>query len=187
MLAAEQLLLLTKYSALTHCHLDLITLCLLQTRMPSFWAEISLVPILAGSTGISSEQVPPERSPGTHESPRNSIRLRPLTAGKDAAAKPLGQHSRLLRGSQAASTQRTRSQRSSAFPRSQPQAPLKGAFSKHSHPRPTAAGASSSRPSGRPAPLQGLLVAKGACRLIFLTCVSSPGVARGLVPSTAHP
>lgn len=132
--APQQLSLLTKYSALTRCHLDLITLHLLQTRTPSCQAEISLVSIPAGSTGINSEQVPPEHSPGTHDSPRNSLCFSPLTAGKDAAAKSLGQHSWLLQSSQAASTQRTRSQRSSAPPRSQPKASLKGAFSKHSHP-----------------------------------------------------
>lgn len=115
MLAPEQLSLLTKYSALTQCHLDLITLRLLQTRTPSCWAEICLAAIRAGSTGINSEQVPLERSPGTHDSPHNSICFPPLTTGKDAAAKSLGQHSRLLQSSQAASTQRTGSQRSSAL------------------------------------------------------------------------
>lgn len=97
MVAPKQLSLLTKSSSLTHCYLDLITLHLLQTRTPSRWAEISLIP--AGSTSIDREQVPPERSPGTQDSPHNSIYFPPLTSGKDAAAKSLGRHSQLLHSS----------------------------------------------------------------------------------------
>lgn len=114
MLAPEQLSLLTKYLTLTQCHLDLITLCLLQTRTPSCQAEIGLISIPAGSTGTNREQVPLVRSPGIHDSPHNSICFPPLTAGKDAAAKCLGQHSRLLQSSQAVSTRHTRSQRYTA-------------------------------------------------------------------------
>lgn len=64
---------LQKYFARTQCHQDLITLRLLQTRRPSCRAEISLFSIPASSTGITSEQVPRGRSPGTHHSPLSSF------------------------------------------------------------------------------------------------------------------
>lgn len=179
--APQQLSLLTKPSALTQCHRDVITLRLLRTRTPSCRAEITLLTIPAGSTGIDSEQVPPERSPGTHRSPRNSICSPPLAAGKDAAAESLGQHSRLLQSSQAASRQRTGSQPSSALPRSQPKKHHRRQPSQNAlTPRLTAAGDSSSWPSGGPAPAQGLCAAEGARCLIFPPCLFSPGVALGL-------